>query len=427
VGGQGTIWASDSAGGNLRQLTTEGLEEFDPWNQSWSPDGSEFAYLSRHTGTADIWVMPVNGGPARQLTKDLRDDTQPVWSPDGRWVAFLSTRVQQTDLWVAPSTGGDAIRVTDDAAEESRLQWVGPGTRLGFQTSSASGTLWALDADAGTERQVTPDSIRVGGFRVSPDGSQVAYVVERGGGVTDLQVVPLAGGPPRVLVAGSHENRLGEWSPDGQTILYESNRGGNVDLWTVSAAGGAPTQLTKWPTYETSPAWTTDGSGISSCRRDATLRDIWLVRPPATARRITTVAASTPSPELLGPDLFVILLGGRARQFVLAGSGTAASGPLGPEQRRQRVARCRDARRRLGRHQYRPSGGRDEGFLISTRTGQGRQLLGKGQAGRRLLPRRQHAGYTFQGDQDLGILDMKDGTTQRLTNTRSESGYWWAE
>ncbi|HEX9166542.1 MAG TPA: DPP IV N-terminal domain-containing protein, partial [Gemmatimonadales bacterium] len=113
--GQGSIWAADSAGGNLRQLTTEGLEEFDPWNQSWSPDGSEFAYLSRHTGTADIWVMPVNGGPARQLTNDLRDDTQPAWSPDGRWVAFLSTRGQQTDIWVAPSTGGDAIRVTDDA------------------------------------------------------------------------------------------------------------------------------------------------------------------------------------------------------------------------------------------------------------------------------------------------------------------------
>jgi Tol biopolymer transport system component len=433
VGGLSTIWTADSAGGNLRQLTTEGLEEFDPWNHSWSPDGSEFAYLSRHTGTADIWVMPVNGGPARQLTNELRDDTQPVWSPDGRWVAFVSTRGQQTDVWVVPSTGGEAIRATDDAAEEGRLQWIGPGTRLGFQTSSASSTLWALDAGTGTERQVTPDSIRVGGFRVSPDGSEVAYVVERGGGVTDLQVVPLAGGPPRVLVAGSNENRLAGWSPDGQTILYESNRGGNVDLWTVSTAGGAPTKLTNWPTYETNPVWTPDGSGIYFLSdRDATLRDIWLV--PATGgepRRITTVGSvNAITQSSSSPDLFVILLGGRAGQFVLA--RLEADGSLRTLWDRSNVGTVSPDAVMPGADSVVINAGLAEGgegsFLISTRTGQGRQLLGKDETAADFSRDGTMLAYTFGGaTQDLGILDMKDGTTRRLTNTpEREAGYWWA-
>jgi len=434
VGGGSTIWIADSTGGNLRQLTTEGLEELGFGVQAWSPDGSELAYLSRHTGTADIWVMPLDGGPARQLTKDLRDDTDPVWSPDGRWVAFVSTRGQQTDIWVVASTGGEAIRVTDDATEEAGVQWIGPGgTQLGFQARSSASTLWAIDAAGGTERQITPDSIRVGGFRVSPDGEQVAYIVERGGGVTDIQVAPLAGGPPRVLVAGSNENWLAGWSPDGQTILFESNRGGNVDVWTVSAAGGAPRQLTNWPTFETNPAWTADGSGIYFLSdRDAKLRDLWLV--PAAGgepRRITTVGSiNAITRSSSSPDLFVGLLGGRAGQFVLA--RLEADGSLRTLWDRSNVGEVSPDAVMRGADSVVINADLPEGgigsFLISTRTGEGRQLLGKGEEAADFSRDGTLLAYTFGGaTQDLGIIDMKDGTTRRLTNTpERESGYWWA-
>jgi Tol biopolymer transport system component len=433
AGGKGTIWVADSAGGNLRQLTTDGFEETN-FPSVWSPDGSEVLYVSRRTGTADIWAVPADGGAPRQLTRDLRDDTQPVLSSDGRWVAFLSTRGQQTDVWVVPWTGGEAIRVTDDATEEADLQWIGPGTRLAFQKVSVTSTLWAVDAMTGTERQLTPDSIQVGGFRVSRDGSELVYEVVRGGGVIDLHVTPLAGGPPRVLVAGTHENRLGAWSPDGQTIVFTSTRAGSTDIWTVPAAGGEPRQLVNWPTFEADPQWTPDGSGVyfRSERDAAKLGDVWLV--PAAGgepRRITTVGRVTDyTQSSTSPDLFVNLIGGRAGQFVL--TRLRPDGSLQTLWDRSNVFGVSPDGVMPGGdsvvfNTQLPEGG-EGSFLISTRTGQGRQLLGKGELAADFSRDGTLLAYTFGGaTQDLGILDMKDGTTRRLTNTpERESGYWWA-
>jgi Tol biopolymer transport system component len=62
LNGDAGIWIADSTGSNARQLTTERLET-DP---RWSPDGTEIAYVSRRTGTGDIWVVPAAGGTSRQ-------------------------------------------------------------------------------------------------------------------------------------------------------------------------------------------------------------------------------------------------------------------------------------------------------------------------------------------------------------------------
>ena len=42
--------------------------------QPWSPDGKEILYESRRTGTSDLWVVPIDGGKPRQLTRDVRND-----------------------------------------------------------------------------------------------------------------------------------------------------------------------------------------------------------------------------------------------------------------------------------------------------------------------------------------------------------------
>jgi hypothetical protein len=55
----------------------------------WSPDGKELLYESRRTGQRDLWILPIDGGKARQLTHDVRDDYAGAWSSDGEWIAFL--------------------------------------------------------------------------------------------------------------------------------------------------------------------------------------------------------------------------------------------------------------------------------------------------------------------------------------------------
>ncbi|MDE2872583.1 MAG: hypothetical protein OXQ94_12965, partial [Gemmatimonadota bacterium] len=57
-----------------------------PTYPAWSPGGEElaFAYQGR------IWIVPVEGGTARQLTSGPGYHSQPSWSPDGRQVAYAT-------------------------------------------------------------------------------------------------------------------------------------------------------------------------------------------------------------------------------------------------------------------------------------------------------------------------------------------------
>ncbi len=51
-----------------------------------SPDGENIAF----TYKGDIFLVPANGGEARQLTSNKAFDSKPVWTPDGKRIAFRS-------------------------------------------------------------------------------------------------------------------------------------------------------------------------------------------------------------------------------------------------------------------------------------------------------------------------------------------------
>jgi TolB protein len=426
--GNASMWIADSAGGNQRQLTTEGLES----GFQWSPDGKEIAYVSRRTGTGDIWVAPVAGGAPRQLTRDIREDNSPRWSPDGKWIAFISQRGRQTDLWVVPAGGGTEVRVTDDVAEEGNPQWVGTSEVLAYHTGITGQALWAISVD-GKERRLTADSLRIAGPFPSPDGKEVVYQVLRGGGVSDLQVMPLAGGAARTLVQGTWFNGGPNWSPDGKFIVFQSDRSGNVDLWVVPAPGGEPKQLTDFSTDEFNPQWSRDGAFVyfTSTHDAAPFSDVWKVPvaggPPIRITKAGTVNGLAVS--LVSPDVFVQSVSGSAGQTVLGkvlpdgkiqtlwdkGNVTSISW-LGLTPKGDSIAINAQL----------PGGGIGS-YLLSTRTGQGHQVLGKDvQIGDFSFDGRWLAYWVGTATVNIHVIDMKDGSTRRLTNSpENENTYWW--
>jgi len=435
-GPKSTIWVADSAGGNPRQLTTEGFEAFSQ-GSTWSPDGKEILYESRRTGTTDLWIVPIAGGVARQLTRDVRNDRDAAWSPDGRWVAFRSDRGRQTDVWVVPASGGEERRVTDSADEEQApLEWR-PGTNeLTFGTVTQTAGIWAMDLASGAERKLTPDSIRTRSFNVSPDGNQVSYVVERGGGVQDLVAVPLAGGQARTLVSGGGTVQFQGagplWSPDGSKIVFPSDRGGTQDIWVVDAAGGAPRQLTNWPGFEYGPVWSGDGTAVYfTADRDTRLGDVWKVAvsggEPVRVTNNGTMGSSSlvsragvadlfggtinPSRGQLGfsrvrPDGRMNVVWDRTNAYPVAISLSGDSVAAMVEQ---------------------PSG-KIQMMILPAAGGTGRTILGADDAGfgfgswssdgKSML-----YGTSVNGANDLGLLTLTDGTKRRLTTTtESEEG-----
>ena len=55
-----------------------------------SPDGSNVAYIHNIDGDFDIWLLPLAGGVARNLTDNDVPDADPSWLPDGSGIVFSS-------------------------------------------------------------------------------------------------------------------------------------------------------------------------------------------------------------------------------------------------------------------------------------------------------------------------------------------------
>ena len=114
--------------------------------------------------------------------------------------------------------------------------------------------------------------------RISPDGTQVAYVVgrideEASAYRSAIWVAPLDGsGEPRQFTSGERNDGSPRWSPDGRWLAFLSNREGEEakakgQLYVLPANGGEPRRLTDGNESVESVAWSPDSSRIAFARR----------------------------------------------------------------------------------------------------------------------------------------------------------------
>jgi len=156
---------------------------------AFSPDGKEICYASNHdknpaaSTNNDLWIVPVVGGPAQNITADNpASDTSPLYSPDGRYIGY---RAQQRPgyesdrfrLMLYDRKTGEKTNLTEDFD-----QWVGTllwsrDSKTTYFTSEHEGhsLVYALDvASAGSSRRAI-----VAGFNddlaVTPDGKTLVF------------------------------------------------------------------------------------------------------------------------------------------------------------------------------------------------------------------------------------------------------------
>src|SRR5690349_9648392 len=109
---------------------------------------------------------------------------------------------------------------------------------------------------------------RVSDPQLSPDGKWVAYVVtvvDKAANRTnsDIWIVSSTGGAPRQLTNSPRHDRHPRWSPDGKSILFESNRSGAFQLYVAPSEGGDARQLTTISTEANSGIWSPDGKSVA--------------------------------------------------------------------------------------------------------------------------------------------------------------------
>jgi Tol biopolymer transport system component len=210
---------------------------------AWSADGRFIAYASDQAGNFDIWVQPISGGDAVQVTRSPAQERQPAWSPDNNSIVFRSER-DAGGLYVIPAFGGPEQQL---AAFGVRPQWMQDGAHVVFASTDLSGLvpkLYMVGLDGRPPQQIlqnfTDGLLATRGWRLHPDGRRISVLASTRTKQEGLFTVPLSGGPPvlskdstdhqRLMTGGS---RGFTWSPSGAALFLERLERAKTDLWRL--------------------------------------------------------------------------------------------------------------------------------------------------------------------------------------------------
>src|SRR5581483_5932366 len=262
----------------VRLTDLAGMEE----SPALSPDGKSVAFVSDMTGTRQIFIRLLAGGPPLQITHDAGKHLEPRWSPDSASIVYYTPPSQGSTkgaIWEVSALGGPP-RLLTSAMSSAEISHDGKQL-LFFRLADEKMQLVASDRSGNDRRVLTERSIgpRFTNPRWSPDDSQIAYIEGPENFSDDLYLMPARGGVPRritfdnILIGGL------AWLPDGSRIVYSSARGSTLlylptmHLWMVSANGGQPEQLTFGDSADESPD--IDQAGHLVASRKHTHFDIW--------------------------------------------------------------------------------------------------------------------------------------------------------
>ena len=189
----------------------------DDW-PSVSPDGREIAFV-RVTGEAsNVFVVPIEGGPARQVIFMDSECFSPVWSPDGQEIAFVSYESGKDQVWKVSAKGGAAtVFENTRIGQDHQLSWA-PYESILYSPPDGH-NIMILDPDSGDESPLleTEDIGWLSSPQGSPDGKSVAVAWNpRKKDMDGLWIISMVDSA-QVLVLQGHWHPFG-WSLDGRWI-----------------------------------------------------------------------------------------------------------------------------------------------------------------------------------------------------------------
>ena len=151
-----------------------------------SPDAKTGAYLSDTTGEYEIWLRPVAGGEARQLTRDGGIwRFPPQFAPDGKHIAYADKQQR--------------LRVVDVASGNT------------------------VDVDTGKRDDITE-------YTWSPDGQWLAYTLEDRNGLNRIWLHSLAQNKHWPVTEETSGASSPVFDPKGRWLYFLSNRDYNLQF-----------------------------------------------------------------------------------------------------------------------------------------------------------------------------------------------------
>jgi Tol biopolymer transport system component len=247
-------------GRTARRVTGTGLQAH--WTAWADQAGEDFAREAEERREAGLTpAVPVTARGIRQVS--------PRFSPDGTHVAYTSFTLERfPEIRVARPDGSEDRRLALRNGG-SGLAWTPDGKALVFaelqvhETFSVFADLSLVDVASGNRRRLTRGA-RAYDPDISPDGRTIVFA-RKTGDRSDLFTLPIEGGEPTPLTRSVEgvEWSGPRWSPGGDTIVATRLLpGGWLDVVRVDPATGAVEQLTHDRAKDVEPTWTPDGERV---------------------------------------------------------------------------------------------------------------------------------------------------------------------
>jgi TolB protein len=137
-------------------------------------------------------------------------------------------------------------------------------TRIAYVAQGGAGDfrrIAVMDSDGQNHRYLTAGTAMVLTPRLSPKGSQLAYV-SFASGQPSVHLLDMSSDHERPLLAADAISFAPRYSPDGSRIAFSMMQGANSDIYVVNANGGVPQRLTTAPGIDTDPSFSSDGTKI---------------------------------------------------------------------------------------------------------------------------------------------------------------------
>jgi len=273
------LWLGDAITGKrvarlVRTTTNPDFEELRiVYSQpAFSPDGRLLAFTAQHGGKDVLYLLDIaRRSVHKRFALPLDGVTGPTWSPDGARIAFSGTKGGVTDLYVVDTSGKNFRALTRDILGDIQPQW-------------------------------------------SPDGRSIAFATERGAALslTELHfprlviaIYDLTSGSIDVLPEQAGLNTNPQWSPDGGSIAYVSDRTGTANVFLYDVASRSSRQITNVVgmvngVTEWSPAlsWARDADRLAFSYYENGHYEVWSVDHP---RAMATIAAARDTATVPGP------------------------------------------------------------------------------------------------------------------------------
>lgn len=253
-----TLFGVEANSGAVTRLTPKSWARV--YRVVWSRDGNTLTFLAKEEsgGLTEVWKLQLSDGQAARITNDLdgHGTNSLGVSSFGPSLVTAKSDILST-IWIVPGTGDTtkARQITSGVNREDGsygLSWTPDGRIVYTSTAGGFQDIWITNSDGSGQRQLTADNHVDAAPAVAPDGQYIVFKSERKGDLLNLAHLwrmNLDGSGMKQLTNG--DDHIPRWSPDSQWIVYDMPENAVNHLWKVSKDGGEPILLSNlnavWP------------------------------------------------------------------------------------------------------------------------------------------------------------------------------------